>query len=328
MTIDNNKSVNPTTYRASRDLALVFAASIAVFIFAGVVELNEKVLHWTRPLEAWQIDEIPEMLLVFAIGMGWFALRRRVELRSEIELRVDAQRQTNALLSQNQVLTQRLLMLQDQERRSIARDLHDELGQSLTAIKVEAVSIRDLGGQQQPDIHAGAQRIAETAEHVYGVVRSMLQRLRPSTLDSLGLATTLRELVDVWQQRHEVNATVVVDGEIDDMPETININVYRIVQEGLTNIAKHAQARNARVDMRKYSTTPNPGQTKHWIRLIIEDDGVGMREELNSTGVGVLGMQERTRALGGQFDIECPSLKGTRITITIPIQATDEQRSD
>jgi two-component system, NarL family, sensor histidine kinase UhpB len=323
MTNESNESAQPTNRRALRDLALVIVLSVAVFLVAGIIELNEKVLEWTRPFEAWQIDEVPEMLLAFAIGMGWFAMRRRTEVRSEMALRLDAQNRTDELLNQNQALTQRLLMLQDEERRSIARDLHDELGQSLTAIKVEAVSIRDISGLQQSDIHAGAQRIAQIAEHVYGVVRSMLQRLRPSTLDSLGLATTLRELIDVWQQRHDTSASLMVEGELDDMPEAININLYRIVQEALTNIAKHAQARGVRVDIRKYATTPTPGQTKHWMRLIIDDDGLGIHNRSNSMGVGVLGMKERTRSLGGQFDIESRSPKGTRISITIPLHSTN-----
>ncbi len=141
-------------HRAALDFALVIAISIGVFLFAAFVELTEKVLAWTRPFEPWQIDEIPYILLAFAIGMGWFAMRRRHELRNEIALRVEAQRQTSTLLDQNQQLTQRLLMLQDQERHSIARDLHDELGQNLTAIKVEAISLGNLGAAQLDEIHS------------------------------------------------------------------------------------------------------------------------------------------------------------------------------
>ena len=313
----------PTTitakYRASLDFVFVVAISIGAFLFAAFLELTEKVLAWTRPFEPWQIDEIPEMLLAFAIGMGWFALRRRQELQTEIALRRDAQRQTFELLEQNRQLSQRLLMLQDEERLAIARDLHDELGQNLTAIKVEAISLGTLSATQISEIRAGAARIAQTADQVYNVVRSMLRRLRPATLDSLGLAATLRELVESWQDRKDVSASFQVEGAVDDLGESININLYRIVQEALTNISKHANAHTVDVSLRQYQTSSPLHQTKAWVRLLIQDDGIGMPVSDQSFGLGVLGMRERVQALGGQFEIESPSSKGTNITITIPI---------
>lgn len=309
--------------RALTDLAMVVALSILVFIFAASVELNERVLQWTRPLEAWQIDEIPEVLLTFAVGMGWFALRRRREAAAEIDLRIRAQREIAEILKRNRELSQMLLMLQDKERLAIARDLHDELGQSLTAIKVEAITIRDQCGSIQSEVHRSADLIAKTCEHVYGVVRSLLLRLRPATLDSLGLVITLRELVDSWQQRHNVATTFNIDGDADELGEIININLYRIVQEGLTNIAKHANAKAVRIELRRYSTALIPTKAQSWIQLLIEDDGAGMPSEPAVMGLGVLGIQERVRAIGGQISIQSSVRRGTRIAITIPVEVGD-----
>ena len=301
-----------------QDLVLVIVASLAVFVAAASIELNEKVLSWTRPLERWQIDEIPEMLLAFAIGMGWFAHRRRREVLAEISLRVEAQRETVEILDRNRELSQALLMLQDKERLAIARDLHDELGQSLTAIKFEAASIRDQCNDL-PELKASSDLILKTAEHVYAVVRSLLLKLRPATLDNLGLPTTLRELVDGWQQRHNIDTTFRVEGDVETLGETININLYRIVQEGLTNIAKHAEAGLVGVELRQFATSTGAAQTKSWVKLSIEDNGVGMIDERHRKGLGLLGMQERVRSLGGVFSISKPRGTGTLISITIPV---------
>ena len=306
-------------HRASIDFVFVVAISIGVFLIAAYLELTEKVLAWTRPFEPWQIDEVPEMLLAFAIGMGWFALRRRQELKTEIALRRDAQGQAFDLLEQNRKLTQRLMMLQDEERLAIARDLHDELGQNLTAIKVEATSLGNLTAAQLSEIHAGATRIAQTADQVYNVVRSMLRRLRPATLDSLGLAATLRELVESWQYRKDLSTSFKVEGAVDELGESININLYRIVQEALTNISKHANAQTVNVNLRQYQISSQSGRTKSWIRLLIQDDGIGMPASDQIFGLGVLGMRERVQALGGQFEIDSGAYQGARITITIPV---------
>ncbi len=150
----------------------------------------------------------------------------------------------------------------------------------------------------------------------------MLRRLRPATLDSLGLSATLRELVESWQYRQEVETNFNANGPIDDLGESININLYRIVQEALTNISRHARARTVAVDLRGYGSGSAPESEKNWVRLLIRDDGVGMPIVEQSAGLGVLGMRERVRALGGQIGIDSPPGGGTTITITIPYTKT------
>ena len=165
----------------------------------------------------------------------------------------EAEQRSQDLLRQNRLLTQRLFSLQESERRHLARELHDELGQWLTAIQAEAEAIcSSSGAEREPEICANAQAIGKSAAEVQSVIRRILRRLRPTLLDELGLTDSLQELAIQWRQHHpKIVCDLELDGNLDDLPESLNITLYRIVQEALTNIANHAQASHVKVWLRR-----------------------------------------------------------------------------
>ncbi len=153
-------------------------------------------------------------------------------------------------LEQNRQLTRAIQSRLEEERRSIARELHDELGQCVTAIKTIGTAISNRTRETEPDTHENAQTIVSVASHIYDVVHGIIRQLRPTALDHLGLSETLRDTVSAWRERHpDIACNLRLEGTLDGLGETINITVYRIVQECLTNIARHAVATRSDIDV-------------------------------------------------------------------------------
>lgn len=235
---------------------------------------------------------------------------------TEVTQRVAAEQQTRDLLRQNRELTGRLFGLQEEERRRLARELHDELGQWLTAIQAEAEAIVALPpGETQAeahaDIRAGAQAISRSAAEVHGVIRRMLHHLRPALLDELGLADSLRELLAQWRARRpDIAWELELEAECGGWGEALNITVYRIVQEALTNVANHSQARRATVSLHQAPAAA--------ILLSVADDGRGMQAGQPARGLGLPGMRERVLAAGGDFSLHSAPGQGMRIEVRLP----------
>jgi len=208
---------------------------------------------------------------------------------------------------ENRRLNRRLLSVQESERRHLSRELHDELGQSISAIKAMAVNLRQHpeGG---PD---GANAIIGVCNQMYGVVRDMMNRLRPVALEELGVVTALERLVDGWNDRQEESfCALSIRGDFAGLDEDTAVTLYRIVQEALTNVARHAAAEKAEV---RLEGAPGDG-----ISLGIRDDGRGFDEKLEPKGMGLLGMRERVEALNGKIVLAGGPGKGVSIDITLP----------
>ncbi|PCH65282.1 MAG: methanol utilization protein MoxY [Gammaproteobacteria bacterium] len=223
-------------------------------------------------------------------------------------------------LRETRLLAQHMAEVQEAERRHLARELHDELGQCLTAIKTDAVLIRNRTQTSEPKLFTSAQAIIDVASHIYDVVHNMITRLRPSPLDDLGLLPTLQESIAAWQQRQpEINFKLDVTGKLDHLNEAMNMTVFRVVQESLTNAVRHAGASEISVIV---ANQPDE-QQQDQITIDIRDDGKGM--EVNDfhsdVDFGLLGMRERAHSLGGQFNLESSLGNGVRIHITIPLGA-------
>ena len=221
--------------------------------------------------------------------------------------------EANLRLEENRQLTQLIQHHIEDERRSLARELHDELGQYVTAIKTFAVGIANKTKSQMPDVEAHAQIIVGAANHIYDGMHNIIRQLRPGSLDNLGLSETLRDSVTNWQaQNPEVRFTLNLSGKFDALGETLNINLYRIVQESVTNALRHAGA--TAVDI---SLIQNDNGDLH---LTIKDDGAGMDacnvDQRNH--FGLLGMRERTQALHGKFNVDSIPDEGTLVSVTIP----------
>lgn len=216
-------------------------------------------------------------------------------------------------LEETRQLTQLIQHHIEDERRSLARELHDELGQYVTAIKTFAVAIARKTREQMPDIEANAQTIAAAAEHIYDGMHNIIRQLRPGALDNLGLSETLRDVVAEWQaQQPEVQFTLEFSGKLDALGETLNINLYRIVQESVTNALRYAQATQVAITLQQLENDD--------LQLRIKDNGVGMSlcNVDRNRHFGLLGMRERAQALHGTFSLDSIPGEGTCVTVVVP----------
>jgi PAS domain S-box-containing protein len=220
-------------------------------------------------------------------------------------------------LEENRRLSQRSMQVQEEERRNLARELHDELGQSLNAIKVDAVTIRDRS-DNAAEVQRGAKAIIEVSGQVYDVVRSLMQRLRPVALDELGLRSAVEYGVEQWRRRHPaVRCSFAAEGELDNLNEQFNITLYRLAQECLTNVAKHAQATQIAISLVRTDCAGHDGEE---VRFSFEDDGRGFDPGQRRQGLGLVGLRERVEALGGHFDLQSAPGQGVRVRASIPLK--------
>jgi two-component system, NarL family, sensor histidine kinase UhpB len=224
---------------------------------------------------------------------------------------------------ENRYLAQQSLAIQEAERRLLARELHDELGQSISAINAVAASMTgESKGSSTGAADPAAGAIADISSHIYTVLRRMLRRLRPVVLDEFGLVAALGELVDGWNERHpQAFCRLETRGRLDDIGgDTLNIHLYRIAQECLTNVSKHAAASEVTVELERL-----PGPAGNFIRLSVRDDGAGF-EAGSRRGLGLLGMEERVAALKGRLAVDTAPGKGTDVVIEVPLQEAAAER--
>lgn len=228
-----------------------------------------------------------------------------------LELRTEKQRaKTELAEDQLRHLTTQLMHAQEEERKTISRELHDEVGQMLTGLRIELGSLEPLRDSPGPftDHLNEAKSIAEQSLRA---VRDLAVGLRPSVLD-LGLLPALQ-----WQSRHfskrsGIPVTVQAEGEFDDLSEGHKTCVYRIVQETLTNCARHAAARRADVTLRK---------TDEALAVKIHDDGIGFDpKSARRGGLGLIGIEERVRELGGDLHIESEPGQGCTLTVRFTLR--------
>ena len=232
------------------------------------------------------------------------------------------------LLEENRQLTFLIQKHIEDERRSLARELHDELGQYVTAIKTFAVGIANKAksnssGTGMPEIASSAQVIVSAANQIYDGMHNIVRQLRPGSLDNLGLAETLKDAVSNYQAQYpdikiqlhlskNLESGNLESGKLETLGETVSINLYRIVQESLNNAFKYANATEINIGLTKSAT----GE----LQLTIQDNGIGMDVESvdQATHFGLLGMRERAQALNGTFNIISAPTQGTLINITVP----------
>ncbi|UCH48279.1 MAG: PAS domain S-box protein [Betaproteobacteria bacterium] len=236
--------------------------------------------------------------------------------------------QTEEALEQNRRLTQLIQSRLEEERRNIARELHDELGQCVTAIKSigTAISNRQDGTSEETRKNAGT--IVSVASHIYDVVHSIIRQLRPSALDHLGLSEALREVVAAFQSRHpEVVAELVLGPDIDGSAEDINITVYRIVQECLTNVIRHSQASRVIIAVSRDDNS-SMGDA---LRVRVQDNGKGLDvpDASASSRFGLMGMRERVQAFGGSLDIVSGGPgEGVMVEAMIPVKQPQAETAE
>jgi signal transduction histidine kinase len=221
------------------------------------------------------------------------------------------------IISDNKQLALKLMNIQQDEHRYIARELHDEFGQCLAGINAVTTSIQQTATAQCPELVPEIKNISSISRHMMDILRNMLIRLRPVDIDDLGLNSSLEKLIASWNTRSkgQTHYTLLLMGDTNKLAEPLPVNIYRIVQECLTNIAKHANARHASVQLH---------HVDHKIQLDINDDGVAtMTDFENPSGIGLLGIRERVTALGGELNLSPLQKGGLSIAISIPVSKDD-----
>ncbi len=218
-------------------------------------------------------------------------------------------------------LSRRMMEVSEHTMRRVARELHDDLGQALTAVKIDLGLIdRELGAHSQA--RSQVQQVREQISTALQSVRNQSQLLRPAVLDDLGLVAAIQTFVSRFGNRTEIAVRVQVPPAETRLPPAIEVALSRGLQEALTNVARHAQAKHVGIRLSIDSEAA---------MLEIGDDGCGfdaaafMRNPPYDHGMGILGMRERVTAYGGRFSIESHPGAGTRVERTIPLVAATKQ---
>jgi two-component system sensor histidine kinase UhpB len=301
-----------------QDTAVVVFATAVMAILCVQFDFSEALRRWTAPWERFQLDELPAVLLVLAAGLAWFAARRYGEAGRELRRRQLEEAQLEAALTDNRRLSQQYVRLQEAERKSLARELHDELGQYLNVIKLDAVAIRDGRLTDPTSLREQAGAIVTNGNHIHTVLTSLIRQLRPVGLDELGLGAALEHCIDTWRPRlPDVRLNLELSGEFGDLTEAVTLTVYRVVQEGLNNVAKHAAA--GQVTMRLERTPPGTG-SPDFVTVTIADDGVGVDTKVPTQGLGLIGMRERVAALAGHLEVSSTPGSGFQLKAQIPVE--------
>lgn len=312
-------SVRVSRSSARRDLAGVIAVTALAAWLCASFDVSELAYQWSRRAERFQLDELPATLVVLATGLAWFAWRRYRESQRELAHRRALEEQAEHLLADNRRLASEGIVAQENERRHLARELHDELGQYLNAISLDAARIRDLSADGQPEIHRVSLAVQHSAGLVYRQIGGMIRRLRPIGLDEFGLPSALEHCVESWRERlPQASFALTVEGDFDGLGDVLNITLYRLIQEGLTNVSKFA--RTARVEIylvRAPGAAEHPGE----IMVTMADDGPGVDLSNPSAGLGLIGMRERVEALGGELHIASEPAAGFLFCARVPAQA-------
>ncbi len=298
-----------------RDAVLVAIVTLGTWVVCGYFNVTEMLRRLTAPYERYQFDELPTVLLVLGLGLTWFATRRYREARREIARRKSAESQLAHALADNRRLAQQYVELQESERKALARELHDELGQYLNVIKLDAVGIRDDLRVTQPAAHQRASTIVENCNHIHGAITTLMRELRPTGLDELGLAGALEHYVETWRARlPEISLELSMTGDFGSLPESITVTLYRLVQEALTNVAKHASASRVTIHLDRTG-----GAEADKVEVAIADDGVGTAVGLPTRGLGLIGMRERVMALRGRLTFTSSPGQGFELSAQIPV---------
>jgi two-component system, NarL family, sensor histidine kinase UhpB len=291
-------------HRARQDLAIVAALTAAFALLSVRLDLSEWLARWARPVEPLQVDELPLILLVLAALLSWYAWRRTADL--------------SRALADNRRLGRQLVDAQEAERRNLAREMHDELGQYLVAIRIDASSIGKDLESDRARARQSAASIVHHVEHLQAVVRDIIVRLRPAGLDELGLAAALESCVEAWRARLPgVDLRLSIDADLDRLGEPVDLAVYRLVQECLTNVSKHAAARRVVIELAE----ERGAGSARTLRFAASDDGTGSVASSAEAGrgFGLAGLRERVQSLGGDFRVDSAPGAGFRVVASIPL---------
>ena len=280
-----------------RRVGFLLLLSISVYLTLG---------WWLRPVE---------QILIGLHDVERGDLSRRIPMTGlpEFDQISDKINQLTTVLGaaklENEQLQSESISDQEREKFRLAQELHDRLGQSISAIKAVAASIEIRSQTGMPELAASARHIEDISEAAYDAVKQLMAGLRPAVLDELGLARALQQLVDDWNERNENTfCRLRIDSDIDDLGEEQSINIYRIVEEALANVAQHAKASKVNIVV----------SGSEVVSLSIADDGVGFDPEKVKKGRGLWNMQDRVTLLQGRSQIVASVGNGVSMFLEFP----------
>jgi signal transduction histidine kinase len=243
------------------------------------------------------------VVVAVAGGRRIAALQRRAEEHRRRIEKSEAERRR---------LSAELVRAQEEERKHISRELHDEVGQTLTALTIEIGNIQRLRTAPVLEFNEHVDGARNLAQGTLKTVREMAMGLRPSMLDDSGLVPALRWQVREFTKRTNVAVGLQTNGELADLGEEVTTCIYRVVQEALTNCARHANARSVRVSLHGENDL---------VHLAIQDDGIGFDTSMDTEGLGIVGIKERLHDVGGTVKITSEPQRGTLLLVEIPLEA-------
>lgn len=252
------------------------------------------------------------LCIALALAVSGVSLRHAGRLERQAARQFDEVAQAKQEL---ELLSARLLEAEEDSRRRLSRELHDEIGQTVAVLEIELSHAQSLTGDGQDALRDRLRRARELAGKTVQTVRDISLLLRPALLDDLGLAPALQWLTEDFERRSGVSCEFSGDGVEDQLPDSVKTCVYRVAQEALHNCEKHSGASQVRVAVR---------QSAGGLEIEIEDNGRGLELDAKGTpgrnaGLGIIGMRERAARVGGALTLESSHGRGTRIDLRIPL---------
>ena len=284
-----------------------------------IAEINEQQLNAANDLVvglllAFQTRVAITLVAALALGLGMaaFSMRKILKLEQQAHARYEEAAEARSQLKD---LSARLVQAQETERRALSRELHDEVGQSLSAVLIELRNLSTgLGIRSDDQSRTQVEIIKGLVESTVRVVRNMALLLRPSMLDDLGLVPALRWQAREVSKRTSMDVSVAADFVSDDLPDEYKTCIYRVVQEALHNSSRHAQANAVRIRVQQESSR---------LTLSIQDDGQGF-DVTQMKGLGLAGIQERVEQLGGICHVHSEPGAGTVLTVELPFKVNEQ----
>lgn len=260
--------------------------------------------------------EIRSMAIRDEEGRPLSIVAHAVDITDRLEIEAQERRAKEDL----RALSQRLEEVREEERLSLSRELHDELGQALTTILIDLAALRKKLEAGEPGAVEDVVALGEGAEKTLTAVRGLAARLRPPVLDVLGLGAALQWQAEEMARRTSMDFIVDVPEDSLDLPIELSTAVFRIAQEALTNVVRHSFASRVHIIMKALISE---------LSLIVQDDGVGIDSErlAGSGSLGLVGMRERAAALGGRLTVEPGADRGTRVLLSVPFESREVARS-
>jgi len=307
----------------------------------GLAEtISDRSLQLLRELDALntlRTEDINRIFLMQRVGVGLIVFLNLVFLAilgvrtvrhfyEREQHRAELTRQAQALEQQVAERTEELSSLStylqtstERDKSRLARDLHDELGGILTAAKIDASWLEGFAAGADPEVQQRMRRLSASLDEAVEVKRRVIENLRPSLLDHLGLSAAVEWYVQETCQKAQIHCEVTVPEDLGSLPPEVAIAVYRIVQESLTNAVKYAQASTIFVDLKR-----GPGL----LELRVADDGIGIANfEPQHLTHGIAGMRQRARSLGGSFSLRTTPGEGTVVVATFPLKQASEEEA-